>query len=388
MNLNLLIRGTVLVAVGAALLTGCKHEPHFTVKGKIEGAADSTLLLFKRGITGADFVDSVKIGKDGTFKLEAPAPEFPDLYVLRLGKQMINLAVDSVDMIDVEAKMKDFATGYQLKGSPQSELIRQLYLKELDAERQLQTLKTKLAKKEIADSAYTTGVQNLANAYRGKAEEVILGNLRDLSAYFALFQKVNGLEVFDPLEKKDSRLFGAVATAWDAYHAKSPRAEHLKKFTLNAIGQRRALEGGGTNQLEATKTTEESEFFNISLPGKDDRKVELKSLKGKVVLLDFTSYQAEEAPGHNIALNKVYQQYKDAGFTIYQVSFSTPIQLWKTSAGNLPWVCVHEDNANTDLVGRFNLQALPTMYLINRQGEISKRVEGKDDLGAEVKKLL
>lgn len=369
--------------------TACKDgKSHFTVKGKIEGASDSTLYLYKRGITGADLVDSAKIGKDATFKIESESPQYPDLYVLALGKQMIHLAVDSIETIEVAGKYKGFATGYQVKGSAQSDLIRKLYLKQLEVSKTLKQLKSQLDKKEIADSTYQNRARQSTTAYREMAKEIILGNLRDLSAYYALFQQIDGYTVFDPLVKEDSRYYAAVATAWDTYHSKSPRAEHLKNYTLNTLAKRRAMEGKSPSIMEKATTVDASEFYNISLPGIDERNVDLKSFRGKTVLLDFTVYQDENAPAHNVALNKAYQKFKDSGFTIYQVSFNTPIHLWRTSANNLPWVCVREDNPNSTLAARFNIQSLPTMFLINKQGEIVKRIENKDNVSEEVAKVL
>lgn len=62
--------------------------------------------------------------------------------------------------------------------------------------------------------------------------------------------------MFDPLNKEDSRYFAAVATAWDTYHKNSPRAEHLKKYTLTAIAQRRSLEGKTPSVMDKSRDRE------------------------------------------------------------------------------------------------------------------------------------
>jgi glutathione peroxidase-family protein len=368
--------------------TACDNKPHFTVKGKIEGAADSVLYFYKRGITGVDLVDSAKIRKDATFELKSQAPQYPDLYVLALGKQMINLAVDSIETIEIDANKKDFAIGYQVKGSPQSDIIRQLYLKQVEASKTLRELKSQLDKKMISDSSYVNQARLSVSAYKQEAQKVILANLRGMAAYYALFQQIDGYTVFDPLDKQDSRLFAAVATSWDTFSPQSPRSEHLKKYTLNALGHRRMMEGKGPDPMQKASVVDASKFFNISLPGLDDRHIELNSLRGKVVLLDFTMYQAQESPAHNIALNKAYEKFRNSGFVIYQVSFNTALHFWRTSASNLPWVCVREDDPNSPLIARFNIREIPTMFLIDRQGEIIKRLSPKENIVAEVERVL
>lgn len=369
--------------------SSCKNSgPKFTVKGTIEEASDSVLYLYKRNIVGADLVDSAKINKDGTFQMKVSAPSFSELYVLALGKQMINLAVDSIETITINAKKTDFATGYTVEGSTQTELIRQLYLKQLEVSKTLKELKSQFDRKEIADSVYLQKAREATNAYRNLAQDIIVKNLQEISAYYALFQKIDGYVVFDPFNKSDSRFFSAVATAWDTYKPESPRTEHLKKYTLNAIGKRRAAEGTSSSILEKASVGSGEDYFNISLPGIDDKKLDLSSLKGKVVLLDFSMYQSENSPAHNIALNKVYEKYKNSDFTIYQVSFGTPLHFWKTSANNLPWITVREDNTNSELLARFNIQNLPTTFLLNKRGEIVSRISSYNSLSSEIEKLL
>ena len=84
-------------------LTACNKQKTFTVEGTIDGAKDSTIYLYNRSMTGILLLDSAKLGSDGKFRFKQEAPEGPDLYVLRIYNQFINLAIDSTETISIKA---------------------------------------------------------------------------------------------------------------------------------------------------------------------------------------------------------------------------------------------------------------------------------------------
>ena len=87
----------------------------------------------------------------------------------------------------------------------------------------------------------------------------------------------------------------------------------------------------------------EASLIDISLPDIKGKQQKLSDLKGKVVLLDFTAYQTDYSPEYNILLAKIYKQFRDKGFEIYQVSLDNNENFWKVSASNLPWICVRDE---------------------------------------------
>jgi hypothetical protein len=54
---------------------------------------------------------------------------------------------------------------------------------------------------------------------------------------------------------------------------------------------------------------------------------------------------------------------------------------WKTMCEQLPWVCVFcEEGINNDMVRLYNVQALPTYFLIGRGSEMRARQDQIEDL--------
>ncbi|MDD3907031.1 MAG: thioredoxin family protein, partial [Bacteroidales bacterium] len=107
------------------------------------------------------------------------------------------------------------------------------------------------------------------------------------------------------------------------------------------------------------------------------------------ILLDFTAYQAEKSATRNLYFRELYNKYKDRGFEIYQISLDTDENLWKTGASHLPWVCVRDRNSlRSGYLSTYNVQNLPTFFLMDKAGNIVARDAMISDLNKEIQKLL
>lgn len=375
-----------LLIVFMAIACGDKSA-QFTVEGKITNADSSTVYLEKRELNSTTILDSAKLNTEGNFELKGAAPQYPELYILRLNGQVINLAIDSIETIQVNADSKTFATDYAITGSEQSQQLKAVVLEQYKANREILNLQEKFNKKEINESTFLAQIQDVAQTYRTEAQKIIFSDLKSPAAYFALFHKVGDLLFFDPYDKSGYKVFAAVATAWDMSYPDSPRAKQLKEFTLQAMKIRKQ---GDLSNIDVDNVSEvnSQEYFKIELPNVDGNPISTSSLNGKVVLIDFTVYQADESPLHNIELNKLYNKYK-GNLEIYQISLDNDAHFWKNAASNIPWVAVHESRSvNSPLLQRFNVQQLPAMYLIDKNGAMSKRLEPTDNIDSEINKLL
>jgi len=116
---------------------------------------------------------------------------------------------------------------------------------------------------------------------------------------------------------------------------------------------------------------------------------DLSDLKGKVVLLDFTVYASKDAPSRNLYFRELVNKFSDKGFMIYQVSFDPDEHFWKTGASHLPWICVRDaEGGSSPLISTFNIQELPTYFLLNRAGELVARDKQITDLEKAIQQLL
>lgn len=376
------------IAVTGMMLVSCTSGKTFQVKGNFTSADKDTLYLEHRGISGVEVIDSVVLKNNGSFTFEQPAPANPEFYQLRMGKQAVAFAVDSVETIEVKADVKDFFNTFSVENSPTNDLIRQVDVLTQSATATINDLEKKHEAKTVDDITYINELDSALNDYKTQVSKIILANPSSAAAYYAAFQKINDYLIFDPYTRQDYAMFGAVATSWERYYPGTPRTKHLYDFTMNALRTRRQQEQQA-KLLENVPVVTDSSLPDIVLSDMNGQKVSLSSLKGKVVLLDFTVYNSEFSPKHNIDLNTFYNQHKSKGFEIYQISLDSDEHFWKNAAVNLPWVTVRDpQSVYSRLLATYNVRELPTAFIINRSGDIAARIENYAQLTNELNKVL
>ena len=194
--------------------------------------------------------------------------------------------------------------------------------------------------------------------------------------------------IFDPLNNKDDiKCFAAVATSLNNFYPHADRSKNLYNIVIKGMKNTR------TPQQKVLELPEEAisetGIIDISLRDMKGNTHKLSELKGKVVLLDFTIYQSAVSAPHNFLLNDLYTKYKDQGLVIYQISLDADEHFWKTTADNLPWTCVRDANGiYSNIAAMYNVKSVPSLFLINRNSELSARGETIKDLDAAVKALL
>lgn len=386
-----ILRKSIFFVVLMAVLVSCKDKQgKFTVEGKIADANELVLYLEKKSLTENSIIDSIKLDKEGNYKFTEVSPEYPEFYSLKLGGQSINFAVDSIESIIINASKGTFAVDYTVEGSNSSAKIKDIAMAQYKLSKNFTDLKKKHDNKEITDEEYNKGVMDGVAEYKTLATDIILSDYQSgaqsMAAYYAIFQKVDNYLIFDPYSKEDIRLFQSIATIWDQHKSRSPRATHIKNFTLSALSEVR--KGNAIANLSEAQGTTSSAYYDISLPNMQNNNISLSSLKGKVVILDFTAYATQYSPAHNMMINKVYSKLGNA-IEVYQVSFDPESHAWRNTASNLPWICVRDAQSEAStLFTKFNIQGLPTTFIVDKEGNIAKRMGNKDDLEAEVRKIL
>lgn len=381
----------ILIAIATITLFSCgEKKTQFTVTGAINNADTLMLYLERRELAKNVVLDSVRLDSEGKFSFEQDATEYPEFYIIRLDNQTINFAIDSTETITINADKKTFATNYQIEGSYSSSRIKDALLMLVDLRSNIDKLKKAHANNTINDQVLLDSISQIIDQYREKASNMILDDYKSPAAYYLLLQRLDNMLILNPLDKKDLNLYRAVATVWDTYYPNSPRTAQLKEYTLQAISSLKAQESQEdlVNMLLQGGDAEDKDFFTITLPNVTGKEVSTKSLRGKTVILDFTAYGAEYSVAHNIRLNKVYEKHK-SNLEIYQVSFDGDKHAWQNAATNLPWICVRDQQSlNSKLMSKFNITTLPTTYILNKEGQVIKKVALDENLEKEVAKIL
>lgn len=378
-----------LTAFTAVALGACHTEPQFKVEGQVADAADKMLYLEASALGGIESLDSVRLKGDGTFSFKQACPESPEFYRLRLEDKVINFSVDSTETIRVQATLSDFATGYTVEGSVNSEKMKELTLKQMKLQEQVTALSQAVQARQIGVDVFEDSISALVKKYKEDVKvNYIFAAPQTAYAYFALFQKLNNYLIFDPLNsKEDIMCFAAVATSLNNLYPHAVRSKNLYNIVIKGMKNTRKPK---EQVLEIPQEKiKETGVIDIALRDMKGNVKKLTDLKGKVVILDFTIYQGPVSASHNYLLRELYDKYAAQGLEIYQVSLDADEHYWKTTADNLPWVCVRDANGiYSSFAASYNVSSVPTLFLINRKNELSARGEGIKDLDAAVKELL
>ena len=387
--MNKIITSTVyLFLVSLLLLSSCNSTgERFRVQGEIASAEDKILYLEHRALGGIELLDSVKLQKDGKFSFKEDAPQNPEFYQLRIENQILIFAVDSIETITVKADASDLYSSAKMDASLLNDQIREIIDKQQLAEKSISDLIGKHEAKNIDDVTFMEDVDSVLTVYKTYASNLILGNPSGAAAYYAVFQKINNYLIFDPYDKKDYAMFGAVATSWNRFYPDTQRTKHLYNFTMNALRTRKKQDQQG--DLMSNISVVESKLPDISLSDVKGDKVSLSSFSGSYVLLDFTAYKTDFSLKHNEILNRIYSEFNPKGLEIYQISFDSDAHFWKNVAIELPWKTVYDRlSINSPLLKTYNIRELPTAFLINKEGDLIKRVENFNSLDKDIKELL
>lgn len=384
-----IMKKTAFLVLFTALMSACGgNKQQFTVEGQVEGANGKTLYFEQSALNGILLADSVKLGSSGSFKFRHAAPEAPDFYRLRIEDKVINFCVDSTETIKVQADFAKFATDYTIADSDNNLKIKELSLMLAELQGKVDRLTESYNANKISNVLFNDSLDRMVDAYKEEVKaKYIYAAPNTPYAYHALFQRVGQYNLFDPLNNKDDvRAFGAVATSFNNLYPHSERAKNIYNIAIK--GMRNVRQADAAVDINRNEVAETG-IIDIQLRDIDGNIRKLSDLNGKVVVLDFTAYQTDYSADHNLAMRELYAKYADKGMEIYQVSFDTSEHYWKTAADNLPWVCVREPRgANSDLLNLYNFQALPSVFVINRNSELSARVDNMENLEATVKKLL
>lgn len=377
--------GAVLCVV-SLVLAACKRQADFTVEGVVSGADGQVMYLENVGVSSVETLDSVRLTAAGEFRFERPRPAYPDFYRLRLNNQLINFSIDSTETISFVADAETFATSYRVEGSENCKAIKNITLAQLDANQAIGRARRAYEADQLADTAYARQVEEAVGAYKEVARRYIYSAPMSAAAYFALFQQIDGLLLFDLYDKEDSKAYGAVATSLDHFYPESPRSKHLYNLALQSIKVIRSQRPVNLDNVEK----EEVGYVDIELPDIQGVSRKLSALApGNIVLLNFTAYMSEWSPALNMALGELYVEYHDKGLEVYQVSLDGDVHFWKNAASNLPWTCVRDpQTVYSQVAALYNVKQLPVIFVLDRSGNLVKRVDDMKNLAAEVGALF
>ena len=359
----------LILAVSAA---GCVKKKSIKITGNIPQKTSGYVYINRLEINTPILIDSVKINKNGFFRVKIKAST-PDFYQVALDvNNFITLLAYPEEKINLIFSNHQLFDNYIVEGSEESEKIRYLDQSLIDAQKKLDSLSA-VYDKALLEPEFETEGPKLEEMYndiiklqRRKNIEFIINNLTSLASIKAIYQRINP-ETYVLYDPKDLQYMKSVADSLSKYY---PNSKHVQALIRDFENE---LAVFNTDQFRAISEQIDPIELNPSLKNTEGRIISLKSLRGKYVLLTFWSAFSEACVQENIELKQFYNRYNRRGFEIYQINLDAEEEFWKTAVRyeELPWISVREDDpANPVIAQIFNVRELPTNYLFDKQGNI------------------
>ncbi|MBC8005460.1 MAG: AhpC/TSA family protein [Verrucomicrobia bacterium] len=368
-----------------ALIVGCNKHEGYVISGKITNAEDKYIYLDELRVASSVPIDSVKIKKDGTFEFKGKI-SYPNFFLLRLNeKNFITLLVDTTENINVYGDAANFSREYVVDGSQGSLLVQQLNEQLTKTKQKLDSIRSRMVifrnqgNYEVQKIRWQQEMADIKNSQIEYSTSFVQKHPFSMASVLALYQK------FDNSNYVVQDLY-SLKVAASALNQVFPKSEHVKALYDNTV-----------KLMDQEKNIKLREFImqngtnspDIVLPNSNGRDIALSSLRGKIVLLQFWSAEDRVSRIQNEALVELYSKYQSKGFEIYQVSIDTNRSLWLDVLGKdkMTWTNVGDMKGSVTALNNFNVQRIPSNYILDREGVIVARDLQGPDLNRAVAKL-
>jgi peroxiredoxin len=357
------------------LAIGCKKQNGFVIDGKITNAQGKYLYLEELKVSSSIPVDSVELGKDGSFKFKGKIG-YPNFYLLSLNKNnFVTLLVDTTENISVFGDAANFSRDYIVQGSPGSLLVQELNNMLTKTKHKLDSIRNNVNAFRMRDEYSVQRIkwdQEMADIKQNQVRystNFIQKHPFSLSCVLALYQKFDDSNYV----VQDLQSLKVAASALNSFF---PKSEHVKALYANT---QRLMQQEKSNKLQQFIAQNGVNSPDIKLPNTNGREISLSSLPNKVILIQFWSAKNRDSRIQNEALVDLYRKYKSRGLEIFQISVDTDKAAWLNAIeqDKLSWINVGDMKGSIIAANLYNIQTIPANYILDKDKRIvDKNVQG------------
>jgi peroxiredoxin len=329
-----------------------------TISGQIISHTAKEVVLSRR--EGKKVVSYLKapIDKDGKFSIKGSVPE-KDYYVLAINKlENINLVIEGNDDIKVYTDEKNITQFSNIVGSTPSNNIHKFLIDFKIYNAELQKNQQAIKQNQGNRDSIGAVMDQLKTNFNFKRDRFAREN-KNSPALIVILNLYDKEKEFKSYEKVSQELIAGFPNSPTTKRAQA-ELDHYKK------------------KQEASLTTAIGKKApEIEMPLVNGEQLKLSELKGNVVLLDFWASWCGPCRAENPNVVKLYNKYKDSGFTVYSVSMDSNKDKWLQAIekDQLTWPSHVSDLKGWSSSGgrTYGVSSIPTTYLIDKKGKIIRK---------------
>ncbi len=368
----MILKTTKIIALFLLVTTGFAQEKVVEISGTMKNGGGK--MLYLNGFSGNQqfVVDSATINKKGKYKMSVTVKQ-PDFFSLKLNQETFALltldekATESKVIID--ADYDNFINSYKVSGSSSSEEISK-FTKEVY---QFQEVKTEMNKQMydknvtiLKRGEFQKSIDSLDQSFLNFRNSFIEKNYKSLASIVAIGY-LNPTVDLEWLRKIENGLAETVPNS--EYHlgvkTQLTQIEAQIKAQVEQEERQKALEAQTAIGAVAPELGFKSPTGEV---------ITLESLRGNYVLIDFWASWCRPCRMENPNVVKLYNKYKDKGFTVYSVSLDKNKASWEKAIldDNLIWPNHVSDlkQWQTEATKIYGFNGIPYTVLIDKEGKI------------------
>jgi peroxiredoxin len=352
------------------IIASCSSEPHYLVKGKIEGSDSITFYIQKREAGKIISIDSA-VSKKGEFTFKGGAVDYPQLVQLVAGETrkrtsfyLENSAITVTGTLDslfkaeiTGSKTHDEYKSFVDSNKRLSDIYAKIYSEYQEATQSGNSALLSDIERR-ADSVQTEMLKNQKNFVINNPASYVTPSILGSISY--------EMEA-DEIEKIINNLDTAIAALPQIVSLKE-RVTVMKKV---AIGQKAP---------------------DFTMNDVDGNPVSLSSKTGsKLLLIDFWAAWCGPCRKENPNIVKVYNEFHKKGFDIFGVSLDQKKEDWVKAIADdkLTWTHVSDLQYWSNSAAKtYAVNSIPASFLLDETGTIIARNLRGDDLYNKVKEVL
>jgi thiol-disulfide isomerase/thioredoxin len=333
------------------------QEINVSVSGMIfNSGSDSIFISQYFGSYYKDYVGTT-MAKDGSFEFKCHL-NAPDYYVLRFGKNHLNLILRDGSDIKVYGDGANIAKYANILGSDESVSMNSFMRTEKEWQRKVDSANQLAQANPASRLQVNQSMQGEFRRYQGQQQTFVSRNPNSAALLPVInsIDKTNDFASYETIVKQLMVGFGDSPTVQQLYRAyEKDKQERIKNDPL-APGK------------------PAPDFEELMTDGETTMK--LSDLKGKVVLLDFWASWCGPCRRENPNVVRLYEKYKDKGFTVMSVSLDKDKAKWLAAIekDNLSWPYHVSDlgHWNSKVPKIYGVRGIPFTVLIDAEGNIIK----------------